>query len=102
MTIDLPNDLEGPIHAELRRGRFASASEVVAEAVRHYLRPDAPEAATPPAAKGESDATPHKPIWEVASEIRKSIPDVEWAKLPRDGAEQHDHYIYGTPKRPTA
>ena len=26
--------------------------------------------------------------------------DEEWDKLPVDGAEQHDHYIYGTPKRP--
>jgi predicted RNase H-like HicB family nuclease len=24
----------------------------------------------------------------------------EIAQLPKDGAEQHDHYIYGTPKRP--
>ena len=41
-----------------------------------------------------------KPIWEVADELRKSIPAEEWAKLPVDGASQHDHYIYGTPKRP--
>jgi hypothetical protein len=40
-----------------------------------------------------------KPIWEVFQEIAASIPDEEWAKLPVDGAEQHDHYIYGTPKR---
>ena len=43
-----------------------------------------------------------KPIWEVFQEITASIPDEEWAKLPVDGAEQHDHYIYGTPKRPTS
>ena len=29
------------------------------------------------------------------------VPDEEWDKLPTDLAEQHDHYIYGTPKRPT-
>ena len=45
-------------------------------------------------------ATSRKPIWEEFEEIAASIPDEEWAKLPVDGAEQHDHYIYGTPKRP--
>jgi hypothetical protein len=44
----------------------------------------------------------HKPIWEVFQEITARIPDEEWAKLPVDGAEQHDHYIYGTPKRSTS
>ena len=42
-----------------------------------------------------------KPIWEVAEELFGDIPDEELAQLPPDGATQHDHYIYGTPKRPT-
>ena len=40
-----------------------------------------------------------KPIWEVIDEIMAKVPDEELAKLPRDGAAEHDHYIYGTPKR---
>lgn len=43
-----------------------------------------------------------KPLWEQILEMTAEVPDEEWAKLPTDGAEQHDHYIYGTPKRPTA
>lgn len=42
-----------------------------------------------------------RPIWEVIAEISASVPDEEWAKLPADGAEQHDHYLYGSPKRPS-
>lgn len=42
-----------------------------------------------------------KPIWEVAEELFGAIPDEALARLPTDGAAQHDHYIYGTPKRPT-
>jgi hypothetical protein len=61
----------------------------------------APAAAGKPAAN-EVTAPAHKPIWEVAGELRKSIPAEEWAKLPVDGAAQHDHYIYGTPKRTDA
>jgi hypothetical protein len=53
--------------------------------------------ANPPAT-----APTHKPIREEFEEIAAGIPADEWAKLPVDGAEQHDHYIYGTPKRPPA
>lgn len=38
-------------------------------------------------------------IWEQAIELAKSIPDEEAARAPRDGALNHDHYIYGTPKK---
>jgi hypothetical protein len=41
-----------------------------------------------------------KPIWEEIDELIQSIPPEEFDRLPVDGAEQHDHYIYGTPKRP--
>jgi hypothetical protein len=44
----------------------------------------------------------HKPIWEVFQEITARFPEEEWAKLPVDSAEQHDHSIYGTPKRPAS
>ncbi len=42
--------------------------------------------------------TAHKPIWEVFADT-EDIPEEEWDKLPTDLATQHDHYIYGTPKR---
>jgi hypothetical protein len=41
----------------------------------------------------------HKPIWEIIEELLGDVPEEEFAKLPTDGAEQHDHYIYGSPKR---
>jgi hypothetical protein len=40
-----------------------------------------------------------RPIWEIIAELSAEIPLEEWAKLPTDGAEQHDHYLYGSPKR---
>jgi hypothetical protein len=51
-----------------------------------------------------SQATPaaHKPIWERILERSAAIPDEEWEKLPVDGADQHDHYLYGTPERPSS
>ena len=40
-----------------------------------------------------------KPIWQIAQDIMANVPPEIIAQLPADGAEQHDHYIYGTPKR---
>ena len=31
----------------------------------------------------------------------KDIPDSVFEGIPVDSAEQHDHYLYGTPKRST-
>jgi hypothetical protein len=33
------------------------------------------------------------------AEIMADVPPEEFGKLPRDGARQVDHYIYGLPKR---
>ena len=43
---------------------------------------------------------PRRPIWEEILALTADIPPEELAKPPSDGASQHDHYIYGTPKRP--
>ena len=40
------------------------------------------------------------PIWERIAASTADAPPEELAKLPTDGASQHDHYLYGTPKRP--
>jgi hypothetical protein len=58
-----------------------------------------------PSAIENGEATPAytgKPIWEEIDEITAAVPDEEFLKLPADGAAQHDHYIYGLPKRPTS
>ena len=40
-----------------------------------------------------------RPIWEVLEALGKSIPKKDWAKVPRDGAQNLDHYLYGHAKR---
>ena len=40
-----------------------------------------------------------KPFASFIEELVADIPPDILATLPADGAEQHDHYIYGTPKR---
>ena len=41
-----------------------------------------------------------KPLWQVVAEAAEALPVDTAAQLPTDGAEQHDHYIYGVPRRP--
>jgi hypothetical protein len=52
-----------------------------------------------PTATQEVSAPIRKPVWERIQERTAAIPDEEWDKLPTDLAEQHDHYLYGVPKR---
>jgi hypothetical protein len=40
-----------------------------------------------------------RPIWEVLQDNIKDVTAEEFAKLPKDGAGEHDHYLYGHPKR---
>jgi len=40
-----------------------------------------------------------RPIWEVILDNMKDVPAEEFANLPKDGASEHDHYLYGHPKR---
>lgn len=51
---------------------------------------------------GESQsqgADTNRPISQVIADIMKDAPPEEIRKLPKDGASEHDHYIYGWPKR---
>ena len=101
MTIHLPKDVESSINAQVQSGQFASADEAIAEAWREYIERRQGQSATA-AASQAATPTAHKPIWEEIEEITASVPVEEFLKLPVDGAEQHDHYIYGLPKRPSS
>jgi Arc/MetJ-type ribon-helix-helix transcriptional regulator len=103
MTIIVPPEVETSIHAAVRSGYFATVDDAMTEAARLLLQQLQQRQTSPQQPAGQDMAAPaHKPIWEVVDELRKSVPPEEFAKLPKDGAEQLDHYIYGTPKRPTA
>jgi predicted DNA-binding antitoxin AbrB/MazE fold protein len=40
-----------------------------------------------------------KPIWDVAAELTRDIPEDVLNSIPTDGAAQHDHYLYAANKR---
>ena len=52
----------------------------------------------PPDRTAEQE-TDRRPIWGVILDNMKDVPPEEFAKLPKDGAREVDHYLYGHPKR---
>jgi Arc/MetJ-type ribon-helix-helix transcriptional regulator len=104
MTIHLPENLERSILAAVHSGRYASLDDAMAEAAFLLLQrlgqEQAQDHSKPPAVSQAAPA--RKPIWEEIEELTANIPDEEFLKLPVDGAEQLDHYIYGLPKRPSS
>jgi len=41
-----------------------------------------------------------KPLWQMVVEAAEALPPEIVDRLPTDGADQHDHFIYGSPRRP--
>jgi Arc/MetJ-type ribon-helix-helix transcriptional regulator len=102
MTIHLPPEIESSIQAAVHSGHFASVDDAMTEAAALLLERLELEQARQNAAAASATVSKRKPLWERAANLRKTIPEEEWAKLPTDGAEQLDHYIYSSPKRPTS
>ena len=72
-----------------------TGDEAVREAVKTFLERSA-EQAVPNGAPSPEQA---RPIWEVFEDIMSDVPQEVLDALPADAAEQHDHYIYGIPKK---
>lgn len=100
MTIHLPPHIESSIQAAVHSGHFASMDDAMTEAAALLLQRLEQQQDHAKQLVARPTAPAHKPIWEEIEELTASIPEEEFLKLPVDGAEQHDHYIYGTPKRP--
>ena len=49
-------------------------------------------------AENQEQTKVNKPIWQIAEDSIADMSEAEKAQLPHDGAVEHDHYIYGTPK----
>jgi len=89
LTIELPPDKEGVFRAQ---------AEALGLSIEQWLLRLA-EQTTPAAAPPEAQKRDRRPIWEVIADNMKSVPPEDLALLPRDGASQIDHYVYGLPKR---
>jgi hypothetical protein len=83
LTIDLPDE-EIKALAAKAQAQGISAEEYARQVLEHDL---------------EASPEARPPIWEVIAENMQRVPPEDLAALPRDGASQIDHYVYGTPKK---
>ena len=83
-VIELPDD-----QAAALRAKAAAAGMSLEDWLRHLAG----------VARKPSVGRPSPHIAEVILENMKDVPPEITATMPADGASQHDHYIYGWPKR---
>jgi len=87
-VIELPDEQAAALKAK------ASAAGLTLEA---WLQKLAVEQEHPPSEHPLSQPPRH--IADVICENMRDVPPEIMAAMPTDGASQHDHYIYGWPKR---
>ncbi len=87
--LELPDNKEAALKAKAQLEGM-SAEQYAAKALNRDLDEPPVNAAA---------ATPHRHISEVIREIWSDVPAEAWNDFPTDGASEHDHYIYGLPKR---
>jgi plasmid stability protein len=81
MTVNIPDEQEAALTARAQ-SQGVSVEQCAGQLLSQAL---------------ESPARP--PLAARIRGIWSDIPDSVRAKLPTDGASEHDHYIYGVPKR---
>jgi plasmid stability protein len=84
LTIDLPAEQTAALTAKAR-AQGVSAEEYARQVLARDLQ----------------SSEPPRPIWDVIAGNMTQVPSEDLALLPRDGADQIDHYVYGVPKTNT-
>jgi len=81
LIIHLPDEEEAALKARAQ-SQGLSAEEYARQVLAHDLEASAVE-----------------PFWKAFTHRMHSLPDEVFQQLPADGASEHDHYLYGSPKR---
>jgi Arc/MetJ-type ribon-helix-helix transcriptional regulator len=95
MAISLPPDLDARIQQKVTKAGYRTPDEVIRKALDALDAKEQQEARQPEKVKKK----PAVPVWQRFQNASRSIPEEELSTLPPDGASEHDHYLYGTPKR---
>lgn len=84
LTNELPDEQQLALTAKAR-AQGLSAEQYAQRVLEHDLE--------------AGSAKPRRHISEVIRDNMRDVPPEIMATMPKDGASQHDHYIYGLPKR---
>jgi Arc/MetJ-type ribon-helix-helix transcriptional regulator len=95
MPISLSPDLDDRIQQKVLRAGYRTPDEVIRKALDALDAQERQEVRQPETVKKKSAG----PVWQRFQDAARAIPEEELASLPQDGASDHDHYLYGLPKR---
>lgn len=90
LVLPLSAEEEAKLKAQAN-ARGTTPADLVRQALEPLLSTDA--GSSPPTKKH----TRH--ISQIIMERMKALPPEVFERLPKDGASEHDHYLYGSPKR---
>ena len=76
MTINLPDDLERFLRAEVHRGHFASEEDAIAEAVRLLQRHQSQAVGPTPAASSSTAAMTHDPVLGAMRDVADELDEI--------------------------
>ena len=88
-VIELPDE-QAAVLKEQAQARGLTIGQWILQLANHALPSLVPQ---------EGREQDERPIWDVIADSLKNIPPEDRALLPKDGASQVDHYVYGLPKR---
>ena len=83
LTIHLPDEQQAALAAKAR-AQGVSAEEYARQVLAQDLK---------------AEAHPRRHISEIIRDNMSKVPPEIMAQMPKDGASEHDHYIYGLPKK---
>jgi Arc/MetJ-type ribon-helix-helix transcriptional regulator len=101
MKLSLSPETERLIEEKVSSGRYRSADEVVHEGLELLEErdnggsPPSPEEVNPDPEKAKKVTDLVKLFESIAAEV----PDSVWETVPRDLAQNHEHYLYGSKKQ---
>jgi hypothetical protein len=94
VTLDLPPDIERAYLAK------ATAKGIPVEVlVREVLLAHEPPLTPAELERGHGEQAKPEPFWKSFTRRIHALPSETFEGLPTDGASEHDHYLYGSPKR---
>jgi Arc/MetJ-type ribon-helix-helix transcriptional regulator len=101
-STDLPERFARFAEAEVAAGHFPSVEDVV-EAGLALLQERQEGHAANDAVREEAEPAHRRPFWatftaQMHTAQMHALPDEVFERLPKDGASEVDHYLYGAPK----
>jgi hypothetical protein len=83
LILELPDNQEAILKAKAQ-ARGVTAEQYVQQVLNRDL---------------DEEGSGSEPFWKAFTRQIQTLPDEVFERLPTDGASEHDHYLYGSPKR---